>query len=70
MAWKVTEGLASNWSCITKLQWFIHLRALGIMKGDEHPAYTPHEVRHTLSFYVYLAFTHAITLSIHKKAIV
>jgi len=24
------------------LQWFIHLRAHGLRKGDEHPAYTPH----------------------------
>jgi len=24
-----------------RLQWFIHLRAQGLRKGDEHPAYTP-----------------------------
>jgi len=30
------------------LQWFIHLRAHGLRKGDEHPAYTPHGVWHTL----------------------
>jgi len=25
-----------------RLQWFIHLRAHGLRKGDEHPAYTLH----------------------------
>ena len=33
-----------------RLQWFIRLRAHGPRKGDEHPAYTPHRVQHTLSF--------------------
>ena len=27
-----------------RLQWFIHLRAHGLRKGDEHPAYTTHGV--------------------------
>ena len=27
-----------------RLQWFIHLRAHGLRKGDEHPAYTRREV--------------------------
>jgi len=33
-----------------RLQWFIQLRADGLRKGDEHPAYmyTPHGVQHTL----------------------
>jgi len=31
-----------------RLQWFIHLRVHGLMKGHEHPAYTPHGVWHTL----------------------
>jgi len=31
-----------------RLQWFIHLWAQGLRKGDEHPAYTPHGVWHTL----------------------
>ena len=31
-----------------RLQWFIHLRAYGLRKTDEHPAYTPHEVWHSL----------------------
>ena len=31
-----------------RLQWFIYLRAHGLRKGDEHPAYTPHEAWHTL----------------------
>ena len=34
-----------------RLQWFIHLRARGLRKGDEHPAYSPHRVWHTLPFY-------------------
>jgi len=33
-----------------RLQWFIHLRAQSLRKGDEHPAYTPHGVWHTLPF--------------------
>jgi len=32
LAGKVTVCLASH-----RLQWFIHLRALGVRKGDEHP---------------------------------
>ena len=35
-----------------RLQWFIHLRAHGLRKGDEHPAYTPHEVWHSFTFFV------------------
>jgi len=31
-----------------RLQWFIHLQAHGLRKGDEHLAYTIHRVRHTL----------------------
>jgi len=31
-----------------RLKWFIHLPAYGLKKGDEHPAYTPHGVQHTL----------------------
>ena len=33
-----------------RLQWFIYLRTQGRRKGDEHPADTPHGVRHTLPF--------------------
>jgi len=33
-----------------RLQWFIHPRADGLIKGDKHPTYTPHGVWH--SFYV------------------
>ena len=29
-----------------RFQWFIHLRAHGLRKGDEHPAYTSHGVWH------------------------
>jgi len=35
-----------------RLQWFIHLRAYGVRKGGEHPAYTPHGVWHTSLFYI------------------
>jgi len=31
-----------------RLQWFIHLRAHGLRKEDEHPSYTPHGVWLTL----------------------
>jgi len=34
-----------------RLQWFIHLRAHGLRKGDKHPAYTPHGVS-TLHLYL------------------
>ena len=30
-----------------RLKWFIQLRAHGLRKGDEHPAYTPHGIRHS-----------------------
>jgi len=36
-----------------RLQWRIHLRAHGLRKGDEHPAYTRRGVWHTLP-YIYL----------------
>ena len=35
-----------------RLQWFIHLRAYGVRKGGEHPAYTPHGVWHSSLFYI------------------
>jgi len=35
-----------------RLQWFIHLQAHGLRKGDEHPAYTFHGIWHTLPFYL------------------
>ena len=31
-----------------RLRWFVHQRAHGLRKGDDHPAYTPHGVSHTL----------------------
>jgi len=31
-----------------RLRWFVHLQAHGLRKGDDHPAYTPHGVSHTL----------------------
>ena len=33
-----------------RLQWFIHLRAHGLRKGDKHPAYTPYGVWHSCAF--------------------
>ena len=33
------------------LQQLIHLRAHGLRKGDEHPAYTSHAVRHSFTIY-------------------
>ena len=50
-AWKVTVGLVSHWpwtpiyysipalSISHRLQWYFHLRAHGLCKGDENPAY-------------------------------
>ena len=37
-----------------RLQWFIHLLAHGLRKGDEHPAYTPHGYGTPLPFYRFL----------------
>ena len=31
-----------------RLEWFIHLRAQGLSKGDEHPTNTPHGVWYSL----------------------
>ena len=36
-----------------RLQWFIHLPAHSLRKGDEHPAYTPHRVWHSFNFTLY-----------------
>jgi len=33
-----------------RLQSFIHIRADGLRKGDEHPAYTPHRIWHSFTF--------------------
>jgi len=40
-----------------RLQWFIHLRAHGLRNGDEHVAYTPHGVWHSVTFYLYAGKT-------------
>jgi len=46
--WEGNRGLASHWPCMRhRLQWFIHLRAQGLRKGDERPAYTLNGVWHT-----------------------
>jgi len=33
-----------------RLKWFIHLRAQGLSKGDEHPTNTPHGIWYSLPF--------------------
>ena len=35
-------------------QWYYHLRAHGLRKGDEHPAYTP--VEHGTVYFFYIAY--------------
>jgi len=35
-----------------RLQWLIHLQAHGLRKGDEHPTYTLHRVRHTTLYHL------------------
>jgi len=35
-----------------RLEWFIHLRAQGLSKGDEYPTNTPHGVWYSLPFYM------------------
>ena len=34
-----------------RLQWFIHPRAHGLRKGEQHPAYTPRGVWNPFTFY-------------------
>ena len=47
--WKVTVGLHDVALAMRhRLQWVIHLQAHSLMKRDEHPAYTPHGLWHTL----------------------
>jgi len=49
-----------------RLQWFIHLRAHGLSKGDEHPAYTCHGIWHSLPLTVHIGvdFTNSSSRSI------
>ena len=49
-AGKVTVALAVR----HRLQWFVHLLAQGLRKGDEDPTYTPHGLWHTLPWQVCL----------------
>jgi len=51
-----------------RLQWFIHLRASGLRKGDEHPAYTPRGVCHLYLDWLYtgVAFS-ALTLLVGRQ---
>ena len=43
-----------------RLQWFIHLRAQGLGKGDEHPAYSPRGVG---ALYTHAGYSLYFTLS-------
>jgi len=42
-----------------RLYWSIHLRAHGLRKGDEHPAYTPVGVCGTLYLFTFYLITEA-----------
>jgi len=56
------EGIRSGFALAMRhrLQWFIHLRAHGLRKGDEHPACTsPRGVWHPLPFYSQCIRRHA-----------
>jgi len=56
--WEGNVGLASQPAMRHRLYWSIHLRAHGLRKGDEHPAYTPVGVCGTLYiFYRHLGYT-------------
>ena len=41
------EGNRRSGITLAMQKWFIHLRAHGLRKGDEHPAYIPHGLWHT-----------------------
>ena len=47
-AGKVTVGLALHWPCVTDNSGFTTYGLNGLRKGDEHPAWTPVRVWHTL----------------------
>jgi len=43
-----------------RLQWFIHLRAQGLSKGDEHPTTVCTALKSMASFTFYLSSTAAV----------
>ena len=46
-----------------RLQWFIHLQAHSLRKGDEHPTYTPNKVGLTLLLnYVLQEFAYIVVV--------
>jgi len=47
--WEGNRGSGVALAMRHRLQWFIHLRAHGLRKGDGHLAYTPHGVWHSFS---------------------
>ena len=52
------EGSCSSGTAMAihhRHQWFIHLRAHSLRKGDEHHTYTPHGVWHTLRYIKFVA---------------
>ena len=49
--WEGNRRFGVTLSMRHRLQWFIRLRTMhGLGKGDEHPAYTPHGLCHTLPY--------------------
>ena len=61
----------SRGSCVAlamrhRLQWFIHLRAHGLRKGGEHPAYTLHGTPYLKSDTATAYFSKCGTRSRHR----
>ena len=66
----VTVGLASHWPRVTyRLQWFIHLYGL-TAQGDEHPAYTPHGVWHTLPYVCVIVLVCSVSANRTSRCVV
>ena len=51
-SWEGNRGSGVALTVRHRLQWFIHLLAHELRKGEEHPAYTPCAVR-TLYLYMH-----------------
>jgi len=52
--WEGNRRYGVSLAMRNRLQWFIHLRAHGLRKGDEHPAYTHHGVWHSFTLLGYI----------------
>ena len=48
--WEGNRRSAVTLAMRHRLQWFVHLRAHGLRKGDEHPAFTSRRVSNTISY--------------------